>query len=155
MKIRKMKGNEKGQVLGLPMYLIIIMIVAVAVIAAVIFMLPQGTEFLSASVTSGGAQASSGIGANNEATFSPFPVSIKVVTNDDERNPIMGASVTLSGCHTAATSATTTDANGELQLTVSNAYLNAGVNTGYIKLTVKSPNYDDYEDLQAITLVRS
>ncbi len=44
VKLCHFRRNNEAQVLGLPMYLIIVMIVAVAVIAAVIFMIPQGTQ---------------------------------------------------------------------------------------------------------------
>ena len=154
MKKRNFRGNNKAQVLGLPMYLIIVMIVAVAVIAAVIYMIPQGTQTLAASVSSGAAYSSSGTDAENQATFDQFTVTVMVQTNDEEKNPIKDATVRLSGCHVVAEG--TTLADGTTTITVpATAYLSAGINEGYMKMTVKAPGYEDFEDDQAVVLIRS
>ena len=50
MRYKKILSKKDAQVLGLPMYLIIVMIVSVAVISAVIYMIPQGTKTLNALV---------------------------------------------------------------------------------------------------------
>jgi hypothetical protein len=57
MKRKSLIRNKKGQVLGLPMYLIVIMIVAVAIIAAVIFMIPKGSQTMIAQINSGSVQS--------------------------------------------------------------------------------------------------
>ena len=57
MKKRTIIKKQSAQVLGLPMYLIIVMVVAVAVIGAVIFMIPQGKQTLNALVIENGVIA--------------------------------------------------------------------------------------------------
>ena len=143
--------NEAGQVLGLPMYLIIVMIVAVAVIAAVIFMIPQGTKTMSAKITSGSAQTGT-IQSDGTVTFSSINVQVKVTTNDDRRDPIIGATVRLVGGGTTAEGVTDTD--GIATISVSNANLDVGVNQACIKMTVKASSYEDFEDDTAVILYR-
>ena len=147
--------NEKGQVLGLPMYLIVIMIVAVAIIAAVIFMIPKGSQTMNAQVTTG---AVAGDGTNNagEFEFTNFDVVIRVTTNDDRRDPIAGAIVRLSGGHTVAEA--TTDADGNAMFTgasqIIGAKLDVNINEAYMKMTVKASGYEDFEDTEAVLLYR-
>lgn len=146
--------NQEGQVLGLPMYLIIVMIVAVAVIAAVIFMIPQGTKTMNAAVSTGSAQLSTGVNADNEATFGVIPVTITVTTNDEQRSPIMGATVRLVGCHVVGEGTTLADGVAAFDVPAG-AYLAAGINEGKLKMTVKAPGYEDFEDDSAVVLLRS
>jgi hypothetical protein len=114
------------------------MIVAVAVIAAVIFMIPQGTQTMNAQVTSGSAQTEDAGGSAAELNFSGFSVNVKVTTNDDRHDPISGAVVRLSGGHTAQEA--TTDAQGVATLTFADdaVKLDANVNEAYMKMTVKA-----------------
>jgi hypothetical protein len=152
MKKTFFKKNEEADVLGLPMYLIIIMIVAVAVIAAVIFMMPKGNQMMDAHVTSGSVQGAPTVGADQIATFGDFSVTVKVTTKGDYDDPIGGASVRLGGCH--AYGEGTTGNDGIATVTVQNAQLPAGVNEGYLEMTVKSSGYEDVVDDQAVMLIR-
>ncbi len=154
MKRKCLLRNENGQVLGLPMYLIVIMIVAVAIIAAVIFMIPRGSQTMSAVVQSGSAFASTTTGVNNEAEFGVLSVNVLVTTNDERNDPIQGATVRLVGGHTVAEG--TTDVDGLAEITVGvGAYLVAGINEAYMKMTVKAAGYEDFEDNTAVLLSRS
>ena len=150
MKRKYLLRNKKGQVLGLPMYLIIIMIVAVAVIAAVIFMIPKGSQTMIAQINSGSVQ--SGTGDTGDYTFADFTVTVTIMTNDDRQDPIQGAVVRLSGGHTVAEA--TTSADGVASITVSGAKLDANINEAYIKMTVKASGYEDFEDNDAVLLYR-
>jgi hypothetical protein len=150
MKRKSLIRNEKGQVLGLPMYLIVIMIVAVAVIAAVIFMIPKGSQTMVAQVNSGSVQ--SGTGDPGDYTFGDFTVTVTIMTNDDRQDPIQGAVIRLSGGHTVAEA--TTGADGVASITVSGAELDANINEAYMKMTVKASGYEDFEDADAVLLYR-
>ena len=151
MKIRKIKINEKAQVLGLPMYLIIIMIVAVAVIAAVLMMMPQGTKMMNAQVISG--SVSKGSGDVGDININSFQVTVKVTTDDDRRDPIEGAVVRLSGAHDAAESLPT-GTDGIATITLDECKLDSGVNEAYIKMTVKASGYEDFEEPKAVIVYR-
>jgi hypothetical protein len=133
------------------MYLIIVMIVAVAVIAAVIFMIPKGTQTMNAQVTSGSVQTASG--STGEFEFEDFEVTVAVTTNDDRQDPIQGAVVRLSGGHGIGESSPT-GADGIAQITVSGAKLDANINEAYMKMTVKATGYEDFIDNEAVLLYR-
>ncbi len=142
--------NQDGQVLGLPMYLIIVMIVAVAVIAAVIFMIPQGTRTMNALVTQNPVIAESH--ANAEAfTLAAKDVVVKVTTNDERADPIKDATVLLVGAGFSGSG--TTDGNGEVTISVAPS-LGENINEAHIKLVVKATGFEDFEDDQGITVVR-
>ena len=143
--------NENGQVLGLPMYLIVIMIVAVAIIAAVIFMIPKGSQTMIAQVSTGSVQSASG--AVGEYTFADFDVTVEIMTNDDRQDPIEGAIVRLSGGHGIGESSPT-GSDGIATITVSGAQLDANINEAYMKMTVKASGYEDFEDTEAVLLYR-
>jgi len=152
MKIRKIKENEKGQVLGLPMYLIIIMIVAVAVIAAVIFMLPQGTKTIKYtidenSVVLGNAPDTSGV-----SNFNSFTVKVYVFSADERGDPIYGAKVRLSGGGVIGEDST--DANGLAEVPISGAKLNPGISEASMKLTIKASGFEDFTDDDAVLLYK-
>lgn len=150
MKKRFFKRNDEAQVLGLPMYLIIIMIVAVAVIAAVLMMLPQGTKMMIGQVQSGGVFK--GNGDSGEITVSNVVVTVEVKTNDDRRDPIEGALVRLSGAHGIGEA--TTNAQGVATVNVGDCVLDPGINEAYMKMTVKSDGYEDFEDQDAVIIYR-
>jgi len=152
MKKILFRKNEEADVLGLPMYLIIIMIVAVAVIAAVIFMMPKGNQMMDAHITAGQVQGAPTVGADQVATFADFTVTVKVTTKGDYDDPIGGASVRLGGCHAYGEGVTGDD--GTATITVTNAQLPAGVNKGYLEMTIKASGYEDAVDDQAVMLVR-
>lgn len=150
MKKRFFKKNNEAQVLGLPMYLIIIMIVAVAVIAAVLMMLPQGTKMMIGQVQSGGVFK--GDGAPGEITVSNVVVTVEVKTNDDRRDPIEGALVRLSGAHGIGEASTNTQ--GVATVNVGDCKLDQGINEAYMKMTVKADGYEDFEDQDAVIIYR-
>ena len=148
---RQILKNKKGQVLGLPMYLIIVMIVAVAVIAAVIFMIPQGTKSMIAQVTDESVQT--GDGVTGEVTFDAFTVQVKVTTNDERRDPIEGAIVRLVGGH-AIQESDPTGPDGIASIQIEDAKLDSNINEAYMKMTVKAAGFEDFEDDQAVILYR-
>jgi hypothetical protein len=87
---KNFRKNERGDVLGIPMYLIVIMIVAVAVIAAVVFMIPKATRAMSVQVTSSALIAESpGSDGGGKFTFSKtYTIWVKVTTSDERADPI-------------------------------------------------------------------
>lgn len=152
MKKNCLMRNDKAQVLGLPMYLIIIMIVAVAVIAAVIFMMPQGNQMMDARIKTGSAQASTGTDASNNAIFNSFTVTVKVTTKGEYNEPIKDATVRISGYHGIGEGET--NSNGVATFDVAGCELPAGVNSGSLTMTVKAEGYEDFKDDSAVELVR-
>ena len=150
MKKRLFSKNNKAQVLGLPMYLIIVMIVAVAVIAAVLFMMPKGTKMIDAQVTEG--SVFKGNGDAGDITISSVVVKVKVTTDDDRRDPIEGATVRLSGAHGIGEDET--GADGVATITVGDCQLDAGINEAYMKMTVKASGYEDFIDDEAVIIYR-
>ena len=150
--MRRLLNEKKGSVLGLPIYLIVTMVVAIAVIAAVIYMIPQGTQTMNVLVASN-AVISGDPGAIGAGEFSlgEHTSWITVTTNNERADPIEGAMVTLVGANAAAQG--TTLANGSVQLTFS-PQLDANINLAYMKLTVKAAGFQDYSDEQAIMIYR-
>lgn len=149
--ICSLRKNNQGQVLGLPMYLIIVMIVAVAVIAAVIFMIPKGPQTMNALVTSNAVIAEEPGHAGAFTFTGSYSVVIKVTTNDERADPIEGATVTLVGAGVSGSG--TTDVNGEVTISLT-PKLEANVNEAHIKLTVKASGFEDFEDDEAVTVAR-
>ena len=143
--------NDTAQVLGLPMYLIVVMIVAVAVIAAVILMIPQGTGMLNAQVTENVVIAEAPGNASAFTFESTYNVTVKVTTHHESANPVSGATVTLVG--SGDVSSNVTDGNGFAHLQVTPS-LAENCNEDYMKLTVKAAGYQDYQDEQAVTIYR-
>lgn len=150
MKTTMFMKNDEAQVLGLPMYLIIVMIVAVAVIAAVIFMIPQGTGMMNVQVTNNAVIAEAP-GNASAHTFGQKTVEVKVTSSNNPANPIAGATVSLVGSGTADSD--TTDPNGIATLTVIPS-LGENVNEGSMKLTVRASGYQEYTDDRAVTIYR-
>jgi len=147
-KISFRKNNE-AQVLGLPMYLIIIMIIAIAVIAAVIFMMPKGTQKLKGEVTDGFMISSPTGSGGAEVTMAGSTGTIKVT--DMDGNPISGARVTLTGAGVAWSDFTESD--GTKSFTI-DPVLPENVDELYVTMRVKADGYDDFEDKNAIQIVR-
>lgn len=141
--------NEEGDVLGLPMYLIIVMIVAVAVIAAVIYMIPKGTRTMNAQVS---GTPTGVIQADGTVSFGSFDVTVSVTTNDDRRDPVVDATVRFSGGGVVAEGKT--NAQGQATITVTGANLNVGINEAYMKMTVKASGFEDFQDDSAVLLYR-
>jgi hypothetical protein len=146
--------NESGDVLGIPMYLIIIMIVAVAVIAAVVFMIPKATRTMNVQVISNALIAESpGSDGGGKFTFSKtYTIWVKVTTNDERADPISEATVTLVGAGDA-NSGKTLD-NGSAKITGIKPILDANINEAYMTLTVKATGFEDYTDTKAVSVIR-
>jgi len=148
MQKRKLLRNSNGQVLGLPMYLIIVMIVAVAVIAAVIYMIPQGTRTLMPQITGGAVLT--GDGTLGEVNITDN-VEITVISNDDNRDPVSDATVIVTGL--GGTTTLTDNGDGTYSGSVT-ATLAPNVNEANLKLIVKAPGFEDYEDEDGIVVLR-
>jgi hypothetical protein len=156
MKANQFIKNQEADVLGLPMYLIIVMIIAVAVIAAVIYMIPTGTKTLQAVVTEGAAFTAA-VQGDGTATVTPAADSIKVslYTNDERRDPITGASVTVIGLGTTiAFTEQATIGTYHSQVAVDPVRLAPHANQGYLTLIVRAPGFENFEDTRAIMIVR-
>ena len=151
MKKRTIINTKSGQVLGLPMYLIIVMVVAVAVIGAVIFMIPQGKQTLNALVIENGVIAEDPGNASAFQFSTSYPITVKVSTNDQRADPIQGASVILVGAGVAETGSTNGDGLAMFSIQPS---LSENNNEDAIKLIVKASGYEDFTDMQAIMLYR-
>ncbi|MFH1100685.1 MAG: hypothetical protein V1726_01435 [Methanobacteriota archaeon] len=150
-KERYFRNNEQAAILDLPMYLIIVMIIAVAVIAAVFFMIPKGTRTMNASVTNG-FLISVSPGHSGEYRFpTSRTVWIRVTTNDEKADPISGALVVLTGGNTSDAGRTLT--NGSVSLRI-RPTLPANINQVYIQMTVKADGYADFLDGEAILVNR-
>ena len=150
-KERYLKSDEQAAILDLPMYLIIVMIVAIAVIAAIIFMIPKGTQTMNATVTSN-FLLNANPGHSGEYRFSSLKdVWIHVATNDENQNPISNALVVLTGANTSDAGKTLD--NGSVHLRI-RPTIPANINQVYIKMTVKAKGYNDYEDDEAILVNR-
>lgn len=155
MKRNSFRRNNEAQVLGLPMYLIIIMIVAVAVIAAVVFMMPQGSKQIDAQVTQSSLLSFSGNGRINKQ-WTGDDIKIKVVTKDDSADPISGATVTLTGAGVAFEEKTDDDGIATITKTeLGNVVLEENKNIDYITVNIKASGFEDYEDTEAIKVVRT
>jgi len=139
MKKKSLIKNEKAQVLGLPMYLIIIMIVAIAVIAAVLFMMPRGTKQMSAVVTEY-YLISEEADDMAELEFGSYTVEVKVTSNDENADPIYGAYVTLTGA--GASGSDDTNEQGIAEIEVS-PVLGDNEKDAYMKLEVRASGYED------------
>ncbi len=151
MRKKGFSKDDEAQVLGLPMYLIIIMIVAVAVIAAVIFMIPQGTGLMNVQVIDHAVIAESPGNASAFSFEDDYDVTVKVTTNDNQANPISGATVTLVGSGDADSA--TTNSDGLATLSV-NPSLGENINEASMKLTVRASGYQEFNDDNAVIIYR-
>lgn len=151
---RNFRKNESGDVLGIPMYLIIIMIVAVAVIAAVIFMIPKATRTMNVQVTENALIAENpGTKGGGLFTFSKtYTVSVKVTTSDQRADPVADATVTLVGAGVAGQGKTL--ATGLAKIKGIKPILDANINEAHLTLTVKATGFEDFIDTKAVTVVR-
>jgi hypothetical protein len=154
MCTKNFRTNDHGDVLGIPMYLIVIMIVAVAVIASVIFMIPKATKTMNVQVTSNALLAESpGSDGGGKFTFSKtYTVWVKVCTSDERADPISEATVTLVGAGDAAQGKTLD--NGSAKITGLKPILDANINEAYLVLTVKANGYQDFTDTKAVSVIR-
>ena len=150
--LRPLKANQAGDVLGIPMYLIIIMIVAVAVIASVIYMIPTGTKTLKAQVTTNALMAETADDAGEYTFNKSYTIWIKVTANNERNDPIAGATVTLVGAGDAGQAKTLV--NGSAKITSIKPHLEANINEAHMVLTVKAAGYQDYSDQEAVTIIR-
>jgi len=151
---KNFRKNERGDVLGIPMYLIIIMIVAVAVIAAVIFMIPKATRTMNVQVTSNALIAENpGSDGGGKFTFSKtYTIWVKVTTSDERADPISEATITLVGAGDAGQGKTLD--NGSAKITGIKPILDANINEAYMVLTVKATGYEDFSDTKAVSVIR-
>jgi hypothetical protein len=154
MNRKNFRQNQSGDVLGIPMYLIIIMIVAVAVIASVVFMIPKATRTMNAQVLGNALLAESpGSKGGGSFTFSKtYTVWVNVITSDERADPISGATVTLVGAGVASQGKTLN--NGSAKITGIKPVLDANVNEAYLKLTVKATGFEDFTDMKAVSVIR-
>jgi hypothetical protein len=154
MNQRNFRKNESGDVLGIPMYLIIIMIVAVAVIAAVVFMIPKATRTMNAQVTANALIAENpGTKGAGLFTFSKtYTIWVKVTTSDQRADPIADATVTLVGAGVAGRGKTLT--NGSAKITGIKPILDVNINEANMIMTVKATGFEDFIDTKAVTVVR-
>ncbi|MBN1280382.1 MAG: hypothetical protein JXA00_01900 [Candidatus Thermoplasmatota archaeon] len=148
------RGNENGDVLGIPMYLIIIMIVAVTVIAATVVMIPRGTQAMYAQVTGNAllAEKPESAGAGQFTFSKTYTIWVKVMTDDERADPIADATVTLVGAGDASSGKTLK--NGSAKITGIKPILDANVNEAHMKLTVKAAGFEDFTDANAVTVIR-
>ncbi len=154
MYTKNFRSNDRGDVLGIPMYLIVIMIVAVAVIASVIFMIPKATRTMNVQVTSNALIAESpGSDGGGKFTFSKtYTIWVKVTTSDERADPISEATVTIVGAGDAGQGKTLD--NGSAKITGLKPILDANINEAYMVLTVKANGYEDYTDTKAVSVIR-
>jgi len=154
MNRKNFRGNEGGDVLGIPMYLIIIMIVAVAVIAAVVVMIPKGTRSMNAQITSNALIAEDpGNDGAGKFTFSKtYTIWVKVTTNDERADPIVDAIVTLVGAGDASQGRTLD--NGSARISGIKPILDPNINQAFMTLTVKSTGFQDFIDPKAVSVIR-
>lgn len=151
---RTLRTDTQADVLGIPMYLMIIMIVAVAVIAAVVFMIPKGSQTMSAQVTANALIAEApGTDGGGDFTFSKtYTIWVKVMADTERADPISGATVTLVGSGVAGQGKTLD--NGSAKITGIKPKLDANVNEAHLVLTVKAAGYKDFVDEEAVTVIR-
>jgi len=149
---RNLRTDEAGDILGIPMYLIIIMIVAVAVIASVIYMIPKGTRTMNAQVTSNALLAEATSSGGDFNFSKTYTIWVRVTTNDERGDPIFGATVTLVGANVAGQGKTLV--NGSAKITGIKPRLDANINEAHMTLTVKAAGYNDFTDPEAVTVIR-
>ena len=150
-KERYLRKNEQAAVLDLPIYLIIVMVIAVAVIATVVMMIPKGTQTMNATVTSGFLQNANPGHSGDYRFTSNRTIWIKVTTNNEKQDPISGAIVILTGGNTSASGKTLT--NGSVRLLV-RPTIPANINTVYLEMSVKANGYKDFSDKEAVLVNR-
>jgi hypothetical protein len=151
MKKRTIQTNNHAQVLGLPMYLIIVMIVAVAIIAAVLFMIPQTNRTMNAIVTDNAVIAEDPGNAGPYTFSQSYDITIQVQSNGDRTDPVSGAIVNLVG--SGIIGSAVTDNHGIATITIT-PKLEENVYESSVKLIVKANGFEDYQDEDAVMIYR-
>lgn len=130
------------------------MIVAVAVIAAVVVMIPKGTRAMNAQITSNALIAEDpGNDGGGKFTFSKtYTIWVKVTTNDERADPITDAVVTLVGAGDASQGRTLD--NGSARISGIKPILDANINQAFMTLTVKATGFPDFIDPKAVSVIR-
>lgn len=151
--MKKFLKDRRG-IEGLPMKLIIIVVIAGAVLAALITMIPDGPGTLNAECVSvdgndGSLKAVSG--SSGEISISDFTVTVKVT--DGEGDPVADADVTLMGANGAGGDKTGPD--GTVTITVTGAKLQANEDKDYLSVEVSASDHKDYKDEEFVTIART
>ncbi len=124
-RIKPRKMNDKGALEGLPLYLIILVVIAGVATAIIVgwMMSAQSQELNSIEVDYSGASITAD--SNNKVTVKAY---------DQDGNPLKGATVKLQGCNVNEIGET--DENGECEFTVRPS-LPENDNFGNIDVTVE------------------
>ncbi|RLF64388.1 MAG: carboxypeptidase regulatory-like domain-containing protein [Thermoplasmata archaeon] len=153
MKMESLIGDKRG-IEGLPMRLIIIVVIAGAVLAAMITMIPHTkgnlqVECISVDGNDGNLKTITSSG-EGEVSAGDFNVVVKVT--DDKGKAVSGASVVLTGSNGAGSGKTGSD--GTATITVTGVKLNENEDTDYMKITVTASGYHKYEEANFIVISR-
>jgi len=157
--------KDKRGIEGLPMRLIIIVVVAAAVLAAILAMMgsihPPGTLKISYGTINADSNVKEGSSGNvilvdaknaGSSEISNINFSIIIKVTDSKGKPVSGATVIISGAGTAG--ANTTGGDGEANITIKGAKLEANQETAYMKVEVKASGYHKYIDEEGLILQR-
>ncbi len=139
---------------GLPMKLIIIVVIAGAVLAAVLMMIPEGTGTLNAeciSVDGNSGHLKTVSAASGEISVGSFDVTVQVTDGDGD--PVADADVTLIGANGAG--AGKTGGDGEVTVTVQNARLDTNEEKDYVSVEVTASGHHSYEEEQFVVIART
>ncbi|MBC7081233.1 MAG: Ig-like domain-containing protein [Thermoplasmatales archaeon] len=155
--------RDKRGIEGLPMYLIIIVVIAVAVLAAVLAMMKYITfdKPIEATCTkiTGSGNVISGEGylvrvkakGMERVLNIDFTAEIKVYEKNTNK-PISGATVTISGAGTAGSNKT--DATGVAKINIKGAKLEENQEEIYMRIEVKASGYQSFVDDEGILILR-
>jgi len=123
-KLKPRKMNEKGALEGLPLYLIILVVVA-----------GVGTAIIVGWMMSADSTELDSIEVNKNVLSTSANQAVTVTAYDQDGNRLEGATVTMEGCNIVESG--TTDSNGECQISGLNPELPGNENFGTIDITVK------------------
>ncbi|UCE37434.1 MAG: carboxypeptidase regulatory-like domain-containing protein [Thermoplasmata archaeon] len=143
---KKLSWDEKGALEGLPLYLIILVVIAAIAIVIIIAWLNSISTPKSFGTISPDPNQITLTDDNGDGFSSTESGTLKIIVRDSDNNKVKGATVTLSGCDVSFSSGGTawaeTNENGEAAFSGLHLEVEEGTMDS-LSVTVKKSGYPD------------
>lgn len=159
-----MKNNQNifknESAIELPINIVVMLVVGMVALAALIAIIPPPTKNMSVNIDEskiiGNAfEQGSTVIVNATTAVNPLTLVVKITATDPDGYPVRDANVVLRGLGGVATN--TTDINGVATLITDNAQIKLGTNQneGTMDLTITANGFYDYDETDAVMVVKT